>query len=84
MDYPTVAEVIAVRLEDGRHRLATCSVAGIEAFEEDDEEHFCNLLVEKLLRREPTIKTTQVVFDNGDELRLDIVTTADTDPVSLR
>lgn len=84
MDYPTVAEVSAVRLEDGRHRLATCSVAGIEAFEEKDEERFGNLLVEKLLRREPTIKTIQVVFDNGDELRLDIVIKADREPAECR
>lgn len=84
MKYPNLAEVSAVRLEDGRHRLATCSVAGIEAFEEKDEERFGNLLVEKLLRREPTIKTVLITLENGDELRLDIVIKADREAAECR
>lgn len=84
MNYPTLAEVGAVRLEDGRHRLMTCSAAGIEVFEEMDEERFCNLLVEKLLRREPTIKTVLILFNNGEELRLDIVIKADREAAEYR
>jgi hypothetical protein len=84
MKYPTLAEVKAVRLENGPHRLVTCSVAGIEAFEENDEERFCNFLVEKLLRREPTIKTVLITFENSDELRLDIVITADCEAAECR
>ncbi len=84
MDYPTLAEVSAVRLEDGRHRLMTCSVAGIEAFEEKGEERFCNLLVEKMLRREPTINTILITLSNGDELRLDIVIKADREAAECR
>lgn len=75
MTYPSLATASAVRLTDGRFRLSGCSIANVEYFEEADENQFSIKLVEVVLVREPTIKTIQIVFDNGDQLKLNIAMT---------